>query len=133
MPPKFELVGVRELDAAITRAADALTPRVQVDALTDAAEAIRARAAQLAPNRPGGVDLRDEIVVEPASRGEVGSGDTGVVIGPSQRAFYGSFQEFGTEHHRAQPFMRPAFDENVDGALSTIGDEFWSAIAREAK
>lgn len=126
---RIELIGLKDLQRAIDDAADALPPPVQQRALTTAAEPIRARASQLAPNRPGGVDLRDEIVVEAAPRDEVNGGDPAVIIGPSERAFYGSFQEFGTINHPAQPFLRPAFDENVDPALAEIGAEFWSSIA----
>jgi HK97 gp10 family phage protein len=31
--------------------------------------------------------------------------------------FYWRFQEFGTQHHAAQPFMGPAFDANASRAI----------------
>lgn len=42
---------------------------------------------------------------------------------------HNSFQEFGTVHHPAQPFVRPAFDGGVSRALSDLARSMWSALA----
>lgn len=42
---------------------------------------------------------------------------------------HNSFQEFGTVHHSAQPFVRPAFDGGVSRALSDLARSMWSALA----
>lgn len=37
----------------------------------------------------------------------------GAFVGASREAFYGPmFQELGTKHHAAQPFLQPAFENN---------------------
>lgn len=38
-------------------------------------------------------------------------------------AFYGVFQEFGTEHQRAHPFLRPAMEADEDTAVRLIAKE----------
>src|SRR5262245_52163753 len=42
-------------------------------------------------------------------------------IGPSRKGFYGSFNELGTAHQPAKPFLRPAYDAKIDEALAVIG------------
>lgn len=37
-------------------------------------------------------------------------------------AYYGVFVEFGTEKQSAQPFMRPAFDENFHSVFTRYGE-----------
>jgi HK97 gp10 family phage protein len=39
-------------------------------------------------------------------------------IGPAKDAFYGRFPEFGTIFEPEQPFLQPAFDEQVGPALN---------------
>lgn len=83
-----------------------------------AGEVIREAAAAKAPRRTG--FLADEIVVgEPVTDG----GRVSVAVGPSEDAFYGIFQEVGTAHHAAQPFLRPAIDENGDRAIAAAAAE----------
>lgn len=46
-------------------------------------------------------------------------------VGPSRAGWYGRFQEFGTAHHTAQPFLEPAF--------VAIGPEAARVFAEEIK
>jgi HK97 gp10 family phage protein len=73
---------------------------------------IEGAAVQKAPVLTGA--LRRSIHTETAttSAGAVGRTGTNVEYGP--------FQEFGTSRMRAQPFLRPAYDENKDEALAEI-------------
>ena len=41
-------------------------------------------------------------------------------------------QEFGTRHHPAQPFMRPAFDAEGRKTLDRLATEMWADIERTA-
>lgn len=58
-------------------------------------------------------------------------------VGPSIEAPHGHLQEFGTEHHAAQPFARPGFDEEAQATLDrlrvTLSDEINRAVARAAR
>jgi HK97 gp10 family phage protein len=55
--------------------------------------------------------------------------ETAVAVGPSRGGFYGSFLELGTKFIQARPFVRPAFDENIDGSLRIIAAALWTALA----
>jgi len=112
----------RNLDALSTR----LSRQVQRQALTEAADPIRTTMAQLAPRAPGPPDIAANIVIGPARLPQ----QVAVGVGPAKGFRYGFFQEYGTVHHRAQPFMRPAFDRHVaSGAtLKLILGSLWRAL-----
>lgn len=54
-------------------------------------------------------------------------------IGPHKDAFYGKFQEFGTQKHGAQPFLRPAYDEQKRPAVRVMADVARARIRRAVK
>lgn len=43
------------------------------------------------------------------------------------------YVEFGTHNHRAEPFMRPALENNINQAVTVFGDELEKKIARLLK
>lgn len=53
-------------------------------------------------------------------------------VGPTKAAFYGLFQEFGTAHHAARPFMRPTWDALKNSMLDTMKEALASEIAKAA-
>jgi HK97 gp10 family phage protein len=53
--------------------------------------------------------------------------------GPGGDTRYWAFVEFGHEHARAQPFMRPALEQNIDAATNTFVTEYQKAIDRAIK
>jgi HK97 gp10 family phage protein len=84
--------------------------------------------------REGG--SRDDAVsaLRGARREAKGAGSFATMfIGPTVDSFYGKFQEFGTVKQAAQPFMRPAWDANKEGALATIRGELGAEIDKAAK
>ena len=121
----------RALSSAVSR-------DVLADALTESAEPIRSAASALAPRGRGrGPHLADNIVVgvtQFGDGGQVSNPDVvTVAIGPSHQPhdmFYGMFQEFGTAHHPAQPFMRPAFDQRHKESRRMFGAAVSAAVAR---
>lgn len=73
-----------------------------------------------------------------ANRAAGGKGRSVITsVGPTKAAFYGLFQEFGTAHHAAKPFMRPTWDALKNSMLDTIkvtlGSEIAKAAARAAR
>lgn len=76
-----------------------LTNRQVQQRMEDSAEAIARLAAQLAPKDTGA--LARSISAEE-------QGDGSWRVSWDKEHFYGIFQELGTEHNRAQPFLRPA-------------------------
>lgn len=137
----MQMTGWKELGARLRALPDAYTRTIVIDALKEAAEPMRARMAQLAPREPGAPDLADNIGISVANRlGDVGGGrwearhdeEHAVAVGPTKDFFYGLFQEYGTVHHRAQPFMRPAFDSESGKALTILTQELWKPLRDKA-
>jgi HK97 gp10 family phage protein len=54
-------------------------------------------------------------------------------VGVTEEAPHGHLQEFGTEHHAAQPFMRPAWDGKKMQVLDRLKTELWKNIARRVR
>ncbi len=126
---RFAMRGGTDLARALSALPAALSKRVVLDGLTEAAEPIRARMADRAPRAPGAPDIADHIAISPA-KGEFG--EPAVAIGPERGFFYGKFLEFGTVKMHARPFMRPAFDELASTTTGRIGGSLWTAIKRAA-
>ncbi len=92
-------MALRWISRALDQALD--TPKIRAKVLAQA-EAIATDAKALAPKRTG--KLARSIRAEPVED------ETGYEVRVSwdKDAFYGAFQEFGTEHHDPNPFLRPA-------------------------
>ena len=52
---------------------------------------------------------------------------------PGKDTRYWRYLEFGTEDQPAQPFMRPALENNIAGAINIFGNELEKKIARLLK
>lgn len=123
---KFE--GGKDLQERLAELSQRVSSNIQRAALKHAAEPMRRQMELTAPHEPGKPDLRDDMVISNAK------GDTGTVavaVGPSRKGYYGSFQELGTAHIPARPFVRPAFDQQASAALVLIKEDIWlSLVAR---
>lgn len=113
----------------------AVSLRVQVRALTAAAEPMRAHAERLAPRSDGpGPHMADHIVIAPVSGRKLETISTGhdaaVEVGPAKAFFYARFPEFGTAHSPSQAFMRPAFDAQSGKSLNIAAAFMWEAIRK---
>lgn len=71
-------------------------------------------------------DLTIKVGVMGGARYRRGDKDKGI---PS----YWRYVEFGTEHSAAQPFMRPAMDNNQQQVFQTFMNELRSGISRRLK
>jgi len=73
--------------------------------------------------------------VKPRARGARYSrkGTVMVKVGPSKKEFWGMFQEFGTRHHKAQPWMRPSWDSTKHVMLADITKSFATVLNRTAR
>lgn len=131
---------LQQLPASVSAAA-------QRKALLAGAEPMRAHAAALAPRdeTAKAPHLADNIVIgvqsarklknAGLSAAELDVAQAGLVVevGPALKPsdhFYGYFQEFGTVHHAAQPFMRPAFDSQGHRSLSVVLTSLWESIRK---
>lgn len=150
---RFKVEGFRELYRALKTLKNALHDKVLRKAEVQALQPVGVAARDLAPvsgtahslpqgqqgpiapeseHDLGGV-LRSNIIIGSAGSGSSEHGVT-TAVGPSLQAFYGLFVEFGygPGQRRAQPFMRPAWDQNRAGVLETFKKALWSEIRRAA-
>lgn len=123
----IRIQGVEELERALGSLSTRVSRKVAREALEYGGELIRADAASHAPRRPPAPDLADNIVMAPARTIE--NETAAIKIGPAKGFGYGLPQEIGTSRHQAQPFMRPAFDNQKHAVLARIGEELWRALA----
>jgi HK97 gp10 family phage protein len=121
-----KLEGPSQLLQQLNKLSNYASKQAQREMLRSAAEPIRKEMEALAPHEPGKPDLRDSMVISTA-RGQ-DSQEVAMAVGPHRGGFYGSFQEFGTSRHAAQPFARPAFDKRAPDALDILADEIWFSI-----
>lgn len=136
MTTSFQVTGLRELAQTLKALEAAVSREIQLQALMAGAELIRADAAALAPRSDRSTPhLADDIVIGAPSVAQLerrGAFDEVLVeVGPSKKPhdhFYGYFQEYGTLRHRAQPFMRPAFDRNAQASLDRSLAVLWKAV-----
>jgi len=119
--------------ADLARTLDALplkdARKVLLDGMVRAAGPIRHIAATLAP-RGEGEHMAEKIGIRrmPERDGEPPT----VAVGVPRRFFYDYLQEYGTVHHSAHPFWRPAFDTGAPAALGQLAGELWTEIRRRA-
>lgn len=130
MSKRFKIEGLRELDQAMVSLGKVAAKNVARRTLKKAAEPIRNAAAQGAPEETG--DLIKSVSVStrnPRKNRKVSPIEVHVGPGRMPRAH---LQEFGSRHHAAQPFMRPAWDGNKAKALGIIRDELATEIKAAA-
>lgn len=120
---RFE--GGEELAAELSRLSTRLSKSLLRGALEMGAAPIQKHARAIAPRRAPAPDMADHIGVSTARTQE----QAAVAIGPTRDFFYGFFQEVGTVHHGAHPFLRPAFETEAQKSLTAIGQELWRALA----
>jgi len=88
-------------------------------------------AAFAAAMRGGATRAEAASAARTANRAAGGVGRSVIThVGPTQSAFYGVFQEFGTAHHAAQPFMRPTWDALKNSMLTTIAETLAAEIEK---
>jgi HK97 gp10 family phage protein len=119
--------GFAELDRALAELPHAVQVSVLGVAVARGADIIRHGAGNRAPVGKG--DLAGLMTYEMEA---IRDGIT-AHIGPAKETFYGLFQEFGTSRHAAQPFLRPAIDEDGSRAVQVLAVELGRGIEREAK
>lgn len=103
-----------------------------VRALRAGAEPVRERAEQLAPDDPTtpGSRIRESMMASVTDQTGIGAV---AKVGPSRKGFVGQFQEWGTAHIAAKPFLMPAFEEKKAEAVRIIGDTLAEGIETEMK
>jgi HK97 gp10 family phage protein len=127
--------GLAELEAALAELPKATGKNVLKRVLMAAAAPIEAEAAAAAPHFTG--RLRRDVATgtrltrrQAGLARKLGRSEVEVHVGVKDPA--GIQNEFGNIHQRAQPFLRPAWDANKDGALQTIASQLGEEIEKSA-
>lgn len=141
MARRVKTEGFRELEAALSDLVNmvggsrATGKNVLKRTLLKAAEPIERDAAANAPELSGTLrkDVKTGTRLTRRQAGlarKAGKSSVEVHVGVADPA--GVQTEFGNANQAAQPWLRPAWDGNKDGALDTIGTELGGQIARAA-
>jgi len=134
---KMRIEGLRQVDEALKELPRATSKNVVRRVLRKRGEPVAMLAARLAP--VDNADLANSITVgtrlAPRQRSRTPADRVEVFVGASSSLAH--LQEFGTRHHAAQPFMRPAFEQLkyqvLDGIQKDLMNEIEKAKARQAR
>lgn len=141
----FKIEGLAELERALAELPKSTGKALLRRVLKKAGQPIADAAKSMAPDDPtttGPRDLGDSIgvstrlskrqasIARKMFKNDKASVEMHVGAGSLPQAH---LQEFGTEHHGAQPYMRPAWDGNKMGALEIIKNDLGGEIEKSAK
>jgi HK97 gp10 family phage protein len=119
------LEGIDELDAKLKRLDLTVRAKMLMTALKKNVEPTRAGSAQRAPVLTGNLATHQAIATVPSLSNAL----TAVVrVGPERKAFYGTFDEFGTKFMGKQPFLGPAFEETKEEVLKKTAEDFKATV-----
>jgi len=129
--------GFKELQEALLELPKATGRNVARRALLKAAKPIAEAASANAPIGPTGklhisIDAGTQLTRRQRSQ-HTRASEVEVFVGVTNAAPHGMHQEFGTAHNPPQPFLRPAFDGNVQQSLAIIRTELWNEIGKAAE
>lgn len=130
MQMQLKVVGMREFEKQLNRLSAALSKEARITALKAGGQIVQEAASDKAPrsDNPTSIGhMADNIVVKTTINKKHQSQ---VSVGPDAKHWYGVFAEFGTSHHAAQPFLRPAIDENEDAVQDRIRQVLRAEILR---
>ncbi len=137
MTVRVKVEGLRDLDRALGQLKPALAKgvlrRVAVKALQPFDKAWREKAPHLTGNleESGGVGTKLTRRQAQMNRRREDRDTVEVFAGPNDPAAVP--EEFGWENGRAQPFVRPAWDETKHDALEIVKHELGPEITRTAE
>lgn len=142
----FKIEGLKEMDAVLKDLGESQSKAILRRTLRQLGKPIADDARELAPidnTRDDGPHLYETIGVSSSldpkhrrrMRGQrkMTGGTVQMYVGPGKNAFHAHLQEFGTEHHGAQPFMRPAWDKNKGLLMGRLKDLLWQNIQRRIR
>ncbi|MGU7780528.1 HK97-gp10 family putative phage morphogenesis protein [Burkholderia sp. PU8-34] len=129
----IQILGLADLQADFAKLAKAQSTKALRRATLAGAKVIRDEARARAPKKTG--KLRRNIASTSLRQKESpGVATAGVRVrtkgkaNSPNNAFYWRFVELGTQHMKAEPFMRPAFDASIAQAEGAIRTEIARAI-----
>jgi len=128
MALEIKVEGTKRLRKRLNALDDHTRGAVLARIVMAAAEPVRAVAAQKAPIRTGQLaeTMTTELLEQKSHRASAG-------VGPNNEAWYGIFAEYGTVNHSAQPFLRPAFDEQKRNASHRMATDLRTELDKARK
>jgi HK97 gp10 family phage protein len=120
--------GQKELMENMRNLSEEMRMNVKRGAIMEAANYLKEESTRRVPVRTG--KLKENIITQTVEDNER---VTEVKVGPSRDGFYGGMIEYGTKKMKAQPFMRPAFDENGDRVDEIISRKIQEGIDKAVK
>ena len=137
---KIKVTGLKEIEAQMKNLTRAASKGAARRAAVSAMQPMAKLAASLAPDDPrtGAPDLHRSIEVSSSSKpgrsvAKLFEGPTqvNVFMGPTSGGYpQAIFQEFGTYKEPAQPYMRPAWDQDKMALLDRLKDNLWSEVQK---
>jgi HK97 gp10 family phage protein len=130
----ISLKDVEKLVADLKRIPKNSSRRALGKAAKAGAKPIETSAKKHAPVDTGKLEssIRSKFAYQSSNRATVHIGSNMKPQGKSRHS-YDYYQEFGTSFHPAQPFMRPAVDEQKDKAVDETRKELEKAVLEEVK
>ncbi len=133
MKVTVKVEGLRELDKALGELPKATARSTLVRVLRKAAVPIQKAAELKAPKLTNRL-AKNIVISTKLSRREKKrfprDSFAEVHVGPHAKVTYDSFVEFGTDDTPAQPFMRPAWEQEKENALAIVKNELGGEIEK---
>lgn len=136
---KVQILGLKEVDRALQELPRATSKNVMRRVLRKRAEPIAFLATQYVPVDSGDLGNSIEIATRLTPRQRKYQRSKGMDIGADAVVLYvGSsspvahLQEFGTRHHAAQPFIRPAFEQLKHTVTEGLREDLWNEVKKSA-
>lgn len=132
MSQVIQIEGLKELRAKLVSLAPELRDKELRAATAAGAKIVRDAARDLAPVRTG---LLRENIIEARRRSAGFDEDYAVAVRShgKDKPFYWRFVEFGTVKMAAQPFLRPAFENNVQNIINAFKARLTAGLERIAR
>lgn len=132
---KFHVDGLRELETALKELPKATGKNVLKRVLVKAAAPVASSAERLAPRMRGRLQMSIGTGTKLSRRqSKLHRKESAVEVFVGAGALVQAItQEFGTAHHPAQPFMRPAWDANQKPSYDSIRDDLAQEIEKARK
>lgn len=134
---KVRVEGLKALNANLMEFKGSTARGVVRRTLIGAMQPMADEARRLAPDDPStpDPDLESSIAVSTrAYRTRTSRDEVTVFMGPTKEGYpQAIFQEFGTEHHPPQPYMRPAWGGGKDQLLEDVQTGLAEQIDKTAK
>jgi HK97 gp10 family phage protein len=125
---KFQLKGAQQLERTLNELPKNLARNVLRGGVRAAAKVMQTSAKQKVPVDDG--DLRDGIIIK---EDRLSPDSVTMQVGTRKGIGYAHLVEFGSVKMRAQPFLRPALDENAENIFKVMGNSMAKSLARQAK